>query len=171
MSRFEEAFQIITTLIRHGAIDFDGSYYTLREMELKPGARPNMKILVGSNGPRMLRVALPHAHMWNSWFLAFGNRAEGLPQLTEIVDDACRDVGKEPSSIERTVAVYVKLSGDTLRVSDRGLTAPPISGTHEEMAREIQAFEGAGISHIQVVLDPITADAVEELAEIVRLIR
>lgn len=171
-SRFKEAFTIIRTLVREGSIDFDGEYYTHREMELIPPARAGMKILIGSNGPRMLRIAAPHADMWNSWFDGFGNSPDGLRRLHQIVDEACVDVGRDPGEIERTVAVYVQLTGGTGRDpgdADRG-TAPPITGTHDEIAEQLSAFRSAGISHLQVVLDPITAAGVEELAEIVRLI-
>ena len=171
-SRFEEAFFIISSLIRDGAVDFRGDYYTHHEMELKPPARPDMKILVGSNGPRMLRIAVRQADMWNSWFDDFGNRASGLPELHDRVDNACLDVGRNPEEIERTVAVYVKLSSGPLRVfgDDEPAAVPPITGTHEDIAEELRAFEAAGISHIQIVLDPIDASSVEELAEIVRLV-
>lgn len=172
VSRFEEAFTVIRALIREGAIDFDGDYHTHRDMELLPRARPDMKILIGSNGPRMLRIALPHVDMWNSWFDGFGNRVEGLEGLRQIVDEACHDVGRDPNEIERTVVVYVQLSRGEGRQpgdNDRG-TAPPISGSHEEMAERLRAFRSAGMAHLQVVLDPITTAGVEELAEVVRLV-
>lgn len=170
VSRFEEAFTIIRTLIREGSIDFDGEFYTLQGMELVPPARPDMKILIGSNGPRMLQVAAPHVDMWNSWFLGFGNRADGVGPLLEIVDEACREVGRPPQEVERTVAVYVQLSRGTGRSpGDSDRTGPgPIRGSHEEIASAVAAFEPAGIDHIQVVLDPIDAAGVEELAEAIR---
>ena len=171
VSRFEEAFTIIRTLVRDGSIEFEGDYYTHRDMELLPRARADMKILIGSNGPRMLRIALPHADMWNSWFDGYGNRAGGVAELRRVVDEACADVGRDPAAIERTVAVYVQLSGGGGRQPgdhDRG-TASPISGTHEEIAEELRSFATEGISHLQIVLDPITAAGVEELAEVVRL--
>jgi len=170
VSRFEEAF--IRTLVREGAVDFDGRFYQNRDMELVPAARPDMKILVGSNGPRMLRATMPHADMWNTWYLDFGNRASNLGTLREMVDEACRDVGREPSEVERTTAVYVQLdrgSGRSAGSSEKQ-QAPPISGSHGVMARELTAFADAGIDHIQVVLDPIDARGVEELAEVVRLV-
>ena len=41
VSRFEEAFTIIRTLLREGAIDFEGEYYTVRDCELRPrSSRP-----------------------------------------------------------------------------------------------------------------------------------
>lgn len=111
--------------------------------------------------------------MWNSWYLDFDNKPDGLTPLNEIVDQACRDVGRDPSDIERTAAIYVQLVGGTGRRagSEEKQEGQPITGAHETIANEIAAFEGAGLSHIQVVLDPIDAKAVEELAEIVRLIR
>ena len=173
VARFEEAFTIVSTLVRDGAIDFEGRFYTNRGMELVPRARPDMKILIGSNGPRMLRAALPRADMWNTWYLDFGNHPDGLSPLNEIVDEACRDVGRDPSDIERTAAIYVQLEGGTGRRagSEEKQAGKPITGTREAIAGEIAGFEGAGLGHIQVVLDPIDARAVEELAEIVRLIR
>jgi alkanesulfonate monooxygenase SsuD/methylene tetrahydromethanopterin reductase-like flavin-dependent oxidoreductase (luciferase family) len=172
VARFNEAFTIIRTLIRQGSIDFDGEFYQLADMELLPRARPDMEMLIGSNGPRMLRIAVPHVDMWNSWFDGFGNRASGLEDLHQVVDEACADVGRDPQDIERTVAVYVQLGGGEGRQpgdSVRGV-APPITGTHEEIAAELRAFSSAGISHLQVVLDPIDPGGVEELTEIAALI-
>jgi alkanesulfonate monooxygenase SsuD/methylene tetrahydromethanopterin reductase-like flavin-dependent oxidoreductase (luciferase family) len=172
-ARFEEAFTIIRALIREGTIDFEGDYHSLRQMELVPPARRDMKILIGSNGPRMLRAAMGHADMWNTWHLAYGNRASGLGSLLETVDEACRDVGRDPEAVERTAAVYVQLPrGSGRRAGSREKQdSPPITGTDEEIAGELASFEDAGIDHIQVVLDPIDAAGVEELAEIIRLLR
>ena len=39
IDRFEEAFTIIRTLLRDGAIDFDGRWYQARDCELLPAAR------------------------------------------------------------------------------------------------------------------------------------
>jgi len=172
-SRFEEAFTIIRTLIREGVIDFSGDYYEVREMELVPPARREMKILLGTNGPRLLRATMPHADMWNSWHLDYGNRAAGLGPLTTKVDEACLEVGRDPGEVEKTAAVYVQLSrgGGRRAGSRKKQDSPPIRGSHEEIAAELRAFDDLGLAHIQVVLDPIDARGVEELAEIVSLVR
>jgi alkanesulfonate monooxygenase SsuD/methylene tetrahydromethanopterin reductase-like flavin-dependent oxidoreductase (luciferase family) len=166
VSRFEEAFTIIHTLIREGSIDFEGRFYTLREMELLPRARPDMKLMVGSNGPRMLRIAAPHMDMWNSWHVWFGNRAEGLRPLVAELESACADVGRDPSEIEKTAAVYVQLSRGEGRVagSEDRPKADPIVGA--AIPERLAEFDAAGIGHLQIVLDPIDAAAVEELAGI-----
>jgi len=172
VARFEEAFTIIRTLVKEGSIDFAGQYHTLREMELLPSARPDMKILIGSNGPRMLRATMAHADMWNTWHVHYGNRPGGLADLQAVVDQACKEVGRDPREIERTAAVYVQLDRGTGR--NPGNTERqgqgPVTGSKEEIAVTLGAFAPAGVSHLQVVLDPIDAPAVEELGEIARLV-
>src|ERR687893_2015533 len=68
VSRFEEALQIITALLRTGHVDFQGAYYTARDCELRPrGPRPEgPPILVGGSGERMLRIAARYADAWNA---------------------------------------------------------------------------------------------------------
>ncbi len=173
VTRFIEAFTVIRTLIREGSIDFQGRYYTNRDLELLPPARPDMEILIGSNGPRMLRATMAHADMWNTWYLDYGNRADGLAPLLATVDRACREVGRSPAEVARTAAVYVQLSRGKGRSagSSEKPSSQPISGSTEEIASRLGEFAAAGLSHIQVVLDPIDAAGVEELAEIVRLVR
>lgn len=173
VSRFEEAFVVVSTLIREGSIDFQGRFYTHREMELLPRARADMPLLIGSNGPRMLRIAAPHVDLWNSWYTGFDNRPEGVAPLMETVDDACREVGRDPGEIARTVAVLVRLSRGKGRIagSSERPDVEPITGSPQEMAESLARFGAMGISHIQVVLDPIDAPAVAELAEVLTLLR
>lgn len=173
VSRFEEAFVVVSTLIREGSIDFQGRFYTHRQMELLPRARADMPLLIGSNGPRMLRIAAPHVDLWNSWYTGFDNRPEGVAPLMETVDDACREVGRDPGEIARTVAVLVRLSRGKGRIagSSERPDVEPITGSPQEMAESLARFGAMGISHIQVVLDPIDAPAVAELAEVLTLLR
>ncbi len=168
VSRFEEAFTVIRTLLREGAIDFEGQYYTLRDCELLPrGPRPEgPPLLIGSSGPRMLRITMPHVEQWNAWYWWFKNDPAQVPELHETVDAACAEVGRDPGTVERTVAAYVELPGsEGLRVFDRD-TAPPISGTPEEIARSLRAFADVGVSHVQLVIDPVTPAGVESLAPV-----
>jgi alkanesulfonate monooxygenase SsuD/methylene tetrahydromethanopterin reductase-like flavin-dependent oxidoreductase (luciferase family) len=173
VSRFEEAFTIIRTLIREGAIDHVGRFYTHREMELLPRARPDMPLMVGSNGPRMLRITSAHVDLWNTWYTWFDNRPEGLAPLVAGLDAAAEKVGRDPATIQRSAAVYLQFEGGAGRVagsSDRPEVAP-ITGSRSEMAAALAAFADAGMDHLQVVLDPIDAHSVEELGEVLRILR
>ena len=170
VSRFEEAFTIIRTLLRDGAVDFDGDYYQLRDCELEPrGPRPQgPPLMVGSMGPRMLRITMPHVDAWNAWHAWYGNRVDGLPEVLAKVDEACTDVGRDPASLLRTTTVLVQLPGGTGRASGdsdkRGVT--PLQGSADAIAESLRAYAGLGIGHLQLVLDPITAQSIERLAPV-----
>ena len=168
VDRFEEAFTIIRTLLHDGAIDFDGRFYQARDCELLPrGPRPNgPPLLIGSNGPRMLRITMPYADAWNTWFSDLGNEAAGVARLRAIVDDACVDVGRDPAEVARTCALLVGFDGATGRVSgDAGEAAMgAIQGSPEEMAETLRGFAREGISHVQLVMDPITVTSIRTFA-------
>jgi alkanesulfonate monooxygenase SsuD/methylene tetrahydromethanopterin reductase-like flavin-dependent oxidoreductase (luciferase family) len=171
VSRFEEAFTIIRTLIREGDIDFSGKYYQVREMELAPRARADIPLLVGSNGPRMLEITAPHIDMWNTWHVWFGNRPEGLPPLMEQVDQAALAAGRSPGDIARTAAVLIQLEGGSGRRS--GGERPrvdPVTGDDDELAAALSDYGEAGIDHLQLVLDPIDVGSVSRMGEVLRLL-
>jgi len=172
IGRFEEAFTIISTLLRDGAIDFDGTYYQARDCELLPrGSRPGgPPLLIGSRGPRMLRIALPVAHAWNVWWSDTGNAPAGVPALRAVVDEAARDVGRDPATIERTVAVLVQLPGGAGRIEGSGQAevVRPLQGPPEVIADELRAYAREGIGQVQLVLDPITTESVRALGPVLR---
>jgi probable F420-dependent oxidoreductase len=170
VDRFEEAFTIIRALLREGSIDFDGRWYQARDAELLPrGPRPGgPPLMIGSIGPRMLRSTMAHADSWNCWFKDIDNRPDGVPAVRAIVDEACRDVGRDPAEVERTVAVLVQLPGGTGRLSGDASQAaiPPVQGPPAEMAETLRGFAREGIAHVQLVLDPITLESIRALAPV-----
>ena len=170
VDRFEEAYTIIRGLLQDGAVDFEGRFYQARDCELLPrGPRPaGPPLLIGSNGPRMLRIAMATAHAWNSWFSDFDNHPDGIGRLRDVVDAACRDVGRDPAEIARTVAVMVQLPGGGGRIQGGYVENPPepLGGPPEIMAEALHAFARAGIEHVQLVLDPITADSIRSVGAV-----
>ena len=170
IDRFEEAFTIIRTLLREGAIDFDGQWYKARDCELLPrGPRPaGPPLMIGSTGPRMLRMTMPYADSWNAWYDAIDNRPEGVPGVRELVDEACRDVGRDPADVVRTVALLVRLPGGGGRLQgniEQG-AMPAASGEPTELAETLRGLARAGIAEVQLVLDPITVEAIVAIAPV-----
>src|SRR5215207_7219380 len=70
IDRFEEAITIMTSLLRTGRADLNGSYSQARDCELVPrGPRPEgPPIIVGTTSPRMMRLTARFADGWNVWF-------------------------------------------------------------------------------------------------------
>jgi alkanesulfonate monooxygenase SsuD/methylene tetrahydromethanopterin reductase-like flavin-dependent oxidoreductase (luciferase family) len=167
VSRFEEAFTIIRTLLREGEIDFQGTYYTVDRAQLLPrGPRPGgPPLMVGSEGPRMLAITLPHVDAWNAWFTWFGNSPEGYRAVRARIDDACRAAGRDPAEVERTVALFVAFPGAAGRnQGDRpGQEVEPITGEPASLAGRLHEFAEEGVKHVQLVLDPITVDTIRAL--------
>jgi alkanesulfonate monooxygenase SsuD/methylene tetrahydromethanopterin reductase-like flavin-dependent oxidoreductase (luciferase family) len=174
VSRFEEAFTVIRTLLHDGRCDFAGNYYRVTDAELLPRG-PRLEgppLMVGSIGERMLAITLPWVQSWNAWFTWFGNSPEGYRPIRDQVDAACRAAGRDPATLERTVAVLVKFPGapDGPQGYSNRPAAEAISGEPAVLAAALRAFAAEGISHIQLVLDPITADSVRALAPTLALL-
>ena len=168
--RFEEALTIIRGLLREGHIDFAGEYYRARDCELRPrGPRPDgPPIMIGASeaGPHMLDLTARHADGWNTWLESTGNSIEGLMPLLTRVDAACDGVGRERTTLERSAAVFVKVDSH----EPPAMTQPPLSGSSEEIAAGLRAYADAGVSHLQVVLEPVTPGGIEAFAPVLELL-
>src|SRR5215213_6230692 len=168
VSRFEEALQIISTLLRTGEIDFNGTYYQARECELRPrGPRPQgPPILVGGSGERMLRIAARYADAWNA---DRQNDVAAVEALNARVDDACRDVGRDPASLSRIIGIQVDLLNASRQPAQprQWLMAPwPLTGTPEELATQIRRFADARVEHLIVWIDPVSLAGIEAFAPV-----
>jgi alkanesulfonate monooxygenase SsuD/methylene tetrahydromethanopterin reductase-like flavin-dependent oxidoreductase (luciferase family) len=167
-ARFSEAFDIIHSLIRTGKVDHNGTYYQARECEVIPrGPRTGtMPILIGSTGERMLRHTLDRVDQWNIWYADFGNTPAGLAPHLERVDRISRELGRDPDTLVRSAAVLVTAPGGSTRSTGahHERFVPGITGSPAEVGQQLAAFATMGIHHIQVVLDPITPQAIEWLA-------
>jgi alkanesulfonate monooxygenase SsuD/methylene tetrahydromethanopterin reductase-like flavin-dependent oxidoreductase (luciferase family) len=177
VSRFEEAFTIIRSLLVDGRCDFHGTYYDLDDCELLPrGPRhahgEGPPLMVGSRGERMLAIALPYVQAWNAWFTWFGNSVEGYRPMREMVDASCRAAGRDPAEVERTVALFLAFPG-ALGRSLGDLSTPdvaPIPGDPARVAATLRAFAAEGVGHVQLVLDPITVETIAALAPALALL-
>ncbi len=169
-SRFEEALHIITSLIRTGSVEFEGEYYSARDCELRPpGPRPQgMPIMIGTFlGERMMRLTAQHADHWNMWAQSTGNRASSTLELQQKMDRVCEEVGRDPKTLERSVAVMVDFAGAYGRP---GQAVPSLTGSAEEIAQEFRDYAASGVAHLQVYPDPCTVEAIEMLAPVLELL-
>lgn len=168
VSRFEEAFTIVRHLLQEGRVDFEGRFHTLRDCVLDPpGPRPGgPPLMVGSVGPRMLSITLPHVAAWNVWWDDYDNDPARFRHLVQRVDEACLAVGRDPSQVEATAALLLQFG----RTPQRRVSSSAISGPPEWMAEAVVSLHRAGATHVQAVLDPITEATIEGLGEVVSLV-
>ena len=175
IARFEEAFTIVRSLLRDGSVDFVGQYCSAREAELVPrGPTPGgPPLMIGSIGPRMLAATVPHVDAWNAWYADTGNSPEGAVRAGTSLDTALAAAGRSHDEVARTVAVLVQLPGGTGRTmgdTDPSQQVPPLAGAPEAIAAGLRAYADAGITEVQLVLDPITAESIEALAPVLALL-
>jgi alkanesulfonate monooxygenase SsuD/methylene tetrahydromethanopterin reductase-like flavin-dependent oxidoreductase (luciferase family) len=169
VSRFEESFTIIRRLLAGERVTLDGTYCQAEDAVLLPAPPQPPRLMIGSNGPRMLGIALPHVEVWNTWYEDFGNSPEGFAALNERISAAARDAGRDPSEIERSACVYVSL-GDSGEEHDRSPEAPPVEGPADRIASSLSAFAEAGADEAILVVSPITERSIRELAEVLALL-
>jgi probable F420-dependent oxidoreductase len=174
VSRFEEAFTVIRTLLREGRVDFHGTFYdvddcVLDPMPVRPGGPP---LMLGSVGPRMLGIGLPHVDAWNVWWSDYGNSASGFAELRERVEEAAAAAGRNPGEVDATAAVLVQLPEGGGRLMGETYNSPvaAVVGTPHAIAEHVRAMAEAGASHVQLVLDPITEQSIEVVGEALALL-
>lgn len=177
VGRFEEAIRILSGLLRQGEVDFDGRFHRAQDCELKPrGPRPGgPEIMIGTNlgSPRMQRIAARWADSWNLFYDNTANRAEGFANAVGEFEAACRDVDRDPATFGATATVLVADASadpwwDRLPSDNFAQDGPlrPLTGDPADIAAELQRYEAAGASHIQISLEPGTVAAVEALGPV-----
>ena len=166
LGRFDEALEILVQLIRTGSATYEGEWHQARDAVLIPPMRHEVPLLIAGRSPRMMRAIARHADLWNGAWYATPDDPVLLERMTEL-DEACRAIGRDPASVRRTVGVSV-------RYPEAGEAEGPrqwMTGTPQEIADGLRAFEDAGYEHAIVWLEPMTAESVRRLAEALALLR
>jgi probable F420-dependent oxidoreductase len=162
-SRFEEALQVVTPLLRGERVTFEGRYHRVREAELLPPPARHIPVLVAGNGPRMLRLTARHADAWNTaWF---GVPDERLHQRLDDLGRACDEGGRDPATLRRTVGLEIADPS----VEDAGGRDLTFRGSADELAKALDAFEGLGFADAVAVLQPMTERSLDHLAKALEL--
>ena len=167
VARFEESFAIVRRLLAGERVTLAGRFWQADDAVLLPAPRRRTPLMIGSNGPRMLAIALPHVDAWNTWWEDYGNSAEGFAALWERVSAAARAAGRAPEEIERSACVHVVLDRSG---SERPIEVPPVEGAPDRIAARLRELGDAGADEAILVVSPITEASVRQLAEVVALV-
>ena len=163
VTRFEEAMAIIEPFLHQGSVDFEGRFFQANDAVNRPrGPRPHgAPIMVGTSGPRMLRITARYADAWNT---VWHKDPAALEPLLAAVDEACREVGRDPATLVRTAGGNIAMPGYLGRRPD------PIAGEPEAMAETIVGFRERGIQHFIAGLDPCTPRSIEQFGRVIELV-
>lgn len=118
--RFEEQAAILATLLRGDPVTFTGRHEQVRAAQFsRPIQRPRPPFIVAAHGDRGLRVAARHADGWNSLGgqpyriaqdprcrIPLADAVAETKRLSERLDEFCREAGRDPASVRRSVLAY-----------------------------------------------------------------
>ena len=155
---------MIAPLLREGRTTFHGRFHDVEDCVLdpppvRPGGPP---LMLGSTGPRMLRIGLPVVDAWNVWWSVYGNSVERFAEVRAEVD-AVTPAGRD---VAATAAVLVTLPGGRGRLMGDHYDARVTTVTPDHLVEHVRGLSQAGASHLQLVLDPITAESVDVVGEV-----
>ena len=110
MDRLDEALRLTRALWSDVPANFDGEFYSLADVEMRPrprGAGP--PILIGGVGEkRTLRMVAEHADEWNANNLT----PEAYVRKSEVLARHCEAVGRDPATIKRSIDMSAMIGPD-----------------------------------------------------------
>jgi F420-dependent oxidoreductase-like protein len=150
MDRFEEAAQILNSLLRQPRTTFSGQYFRLEDAPNQPApVQDRLPLLVGGGGERRtLRVAARYADQWNSW-----TTPDLLAHKVSVLRAHCEQAGRDPSEIHVSTQALLFLSTDSAWLADKRQGqpgSPVIAGTPDEVAGIVARYQEAGADELIV---------------------
>jgi F420-dependent oxidoreductase-like protein len=109
MDRFEEACQVLISLLSQPTTNFDGKYYQLKDAHNEPKGpqRPHPPICIGGSGEkRTLRITAQYAQHWN--FVA--GTPEEFARKRDVLSAHCAEIGRDPKEI--ALSAHLRLESD-----------------------------------------------------------
>jgi F420-dependent oxidoreductase-like protein len=151
MDRMDEALTIARAMFIEDRPTFHGRHYRIEgainvPRPIQPGGP---RILVGGGGEqRTLRIAAKHADMTH-WF-PLG--LDVLGHKSEVLARYCDAIGRDPATIERTLATPVEVAANEAEANALRETLPPerrpyvFIGTPEQGAEALRPYLDAGFT-------------------------
>jgi alkanesulfonate monooxygenase SsuD/methylene tetrahydromethanopterin reductase-like flavin-dependent oxidoreductase (luciferase family) len=125
VARFGEYVDVLAQLLERPTTSYVGRYYRTVDAVMNPSSvqRPRVPIVVAALGPRMIEHAVRHADIWNtmSFDADFDRQIDELVTRGRQVDEECERIGRDPSSLGRSVNLFdaeARASGGRLRYYD-----------------------------------------------------
>ncbi|RMF92443.1 MAG: LLM class F420-dependent oxidoreductase [Nitrospinota bacterium] len=166
--QLEEGIEVIRRMWTEEEATFQGRYYQIDHAinYPKPVQKPHPPIHIGGRGEKlMLRLVARHADIWN---VAAGTPPEEYRHKTAVLEQHCREIGRDPDSIERSRQMIVVFSeekdalpGKMREAQERfalfgDLQQLAIRGTAEECIAQLQRFVALGVTFFVLFLSDVS---------------
>jgi alkanesulfonate monooxygenase SsuD/methylene tetrahydromethanopterin reductase-like flavin-dependent oxidoreductase (luciferase family) len=162
VSRFEESFEIVRRTLAGERVTLAGRFWQVDDLVVLPLPERPVPLMVGSNGPRMLAITLPHVDRWNTWYDRYGNTVEGFAELNSFVTEQAERAGRDPANIYRSTAVLVELDAEAARRPHSDVESRPVA--LDDLADHLRALEEAGADEAILILRPIDEASIRSAA-------
>lgn len=163
MDRFEEACQVVRSLIDNERTTFEGAHYRITDAPLEPKPAGPLPLLVGGGGEkRTLRIAARFAQEWNVW-----STPEIFAHKSSVLDQHCADLDRDPATIHRSTQALLFLSDDQAflaKMRERDIGMPTLVGTPAELVDQVGAYRDAGVD--ELIIPDFTLGAGEQRRDI-----
>ena len=186
IKRLGEAASIVRRLLSGEDLVHAGDHYTLDGAMVRPGPfqEPPPPVWIGGKGDLLLRTAARHADGWNfSWLGDFDVYAE----RSKIADELCDALGRDPTTLRRSVGAYVLAGSDDADLRRRyerlvartpaGVVQPSgaetgvswdeyrrsrVTGTSPEVVDRLGSLERFGVEEVIVSLGALPFQVADE---------
>jgi alkanesulfonate monooxygenase SsuD/methylene tetrahydromethanopterin reductase-like flavin-dependent oxidoreductase (luciferase family) len=180
ISRLDEAAGIARRMLDGEAVSHDGRWISAHGMRNEPApVHGRMPLLIAGSGERRtLRIVARDADIWNG---------EGAPEVfahkVAVLDGWCREVGRDPRSVRRTVGIPPVCIRSTRDAAVDALAtilgrfggspsqargwaeSSPLAGSAEVVARHLREWRAAGAEEAIIDLpSPIDDETFDTLA-------
>ncbi len=166
VSRFEEAFEIVRRTLAGEHVTLAGRFSQAVDAVVLPRPAGRIPLMIGSNGERMLSIALPHVDWWNTWYAGYGNTVDGFAELNVRIGTAAERADRDPGAIQRSAAVLVELDPDAVTRPHSDKDLPPVGA--DVLAGHLRDLAEAGADEAILVLRPITEASIRTIGTALR---
>lgn len=185
LDRLADAAAICRGLLDGASVTYEGDWYSAIDARNDPPpVQSRLPLAIGGSGEkRTLRIVADYADIWN----ADQDDPDSFRRRSGILDEHCRAVGRDPSSIERTAGLpapciratreeAIEVLAGTLQQQAmprddalRMASGSPFVGPAETVVEELRRYRAAGLG--AVMFDwpaPFDRETLEALAGPVR---
>jgi F420-dependent oxidoreductase-like protein len=167
--RFEEACEVLTSLLSKETTTFDGTYYQLKDARNEPKGpqQPHPPICIGGSGEkRTLPLTARYADHWNF----VGGTPEEFAHKRDVLAARCEDIGRDPKEI--TLSAHVRLEPAHARSEKSTAHARSEKSTALDYAKVVDEAGALGKEGLDLAIvylpPPHDPSVLEPLAEAIR---